>query len=249
MNTKTADKVEFTNHISSLWKIITSDKPLRNKYKKGFLDYQTVRRKYILKKVSEITGKDCMEPAPLLDKKLLDIGCGGIEMAKEMVFRGAEVTALDISEDVIESSKQKANKAGAPMNFIQGRPEDLVTSGETFDILLCLDVLSYAQDQKRFVWAMDKLLNKGGIVIFSEIHNTFWSKIWHVYIAEKLAKWVPEGTFSNYKTSTQQNITSSIQSSKFNITHIQNLSFSLKRKKWTKDSSTAIRYIGVAVKK
>lgn len=234
------------NNLSSFWKVITSDKSI---YKQGFLDYQTVRRKYILTQISNITGKDCMEPAPLLGKKLLDVGCGDIDMAKEMVFRGAEVTALDISDDVIESAKEKADKLGAPMNFIQGRPEDLVTSEETFDILLCLDVLAYVKDKKRFIWAMSKLLNPGGVIIFSEHHNGVWSYIWHVWIADKLAHWIPKKTYTNYKAISQEDTLKMMKDAKFSINNIQDLSFNLSRKKWTKESASAIRYIGVAEKK
>ncbi len=240
------NKQSHLKHIKDLWHIICSDK---NIYKKSFNEYQTVRRKYILSQVSKRLEKDCMEPAPLLGMKLLDIGCGNCEMAKEMVFRGAEVTAIDINEKTIKTAKQKSEKSGAPMEFINSSPESLVISGQTFDILLCLDVISYVEDKNKFAWALKKLLNKNGVIIFSEQHHSIWSYIWHIIIAEKIAKWVKKGTFSDDKNTTQKEFLSSLEKSGFNIISTQDISFNLKRKKWVKSSQTAIRYMGIAEKK
>jgi 2-polyprenyl-6-hydroxyphenyl methylase/3-demethylubiquinone-9 3-methyltransferase len=233
------------NHMKSLWKVCSSNKSF---YKQGFTDYQTVRRKYILTQISEKIGKDCMEPAPLLNVKLLDIGCGDVSMAQEMVFRGAEVTALDINEEVIESAKEKAQKAGAPMGFVNGRPEDMVASGETFDVLLCLDVLSYVEDKKRFIWAMHKLLNPNGVIIFSDHHSNFWSCIWHKLIAEKFAKWVPVSTYCWKQDTPKKAILDMLQANKFNVTDTQDISFDVEQQKWSKNGATAIRYMGMAEK-
>lgn len=246
MTTDKQGSASCFQHLKDLYRLVRSDP---TSYKNAFNEYETVRRKYILTQVCERLDKDPMEPAPLLGTTLLDIGCGDSDMAKEMVFRGAEVTALDVSEDAIKKAEAKANKAGAPMRFIQGKPESLIQNDEKFDIILCLDVLSYIEDKDKFAWAVGKLLNNGGLVIFSERHGSFWSRTWHTWLAEKKAKWVPEGTYSSFDAPQQSKVIDFMKKKGFNILSLQDISFNLEHKKWVKDSCTAIRYMGVAEKK
>ncbi len=73
--------------------------------------------------------------------KILDIGTGPglipIEIAKRFGSR-VDITALDISENMINTGEKLANKAGVKVNFIKGEAENTELSSNSFDIVITI---------------------------------------------------------------------------------------------------------------
>lgn len=132
----TRDRVEtyFDRTATQTWERLTShDKVSRIR--------ETVRK-----------GRDRMRalmlsrlPQDLRGVRVLDAGCGTGAMATELAQRGANVTAVDISPQLIDIAKRRLHPALAPqVDFLAGDMSD-PTLGR-FDFTLAMDSLIYYRD-------------------------------------------------------------------------------------------------------
>ena len=68
----------------------------------------------------------------LNNKKILDVGCGGGLLSEAMANAGADVTGIDLSENILTVAKQHAEEQALKINYQLTAVEDLTTS-ELFD--------------------------------------------------------------------------------------------------------------------
>ena len=100
--------------------------------------------------------------------KVLDAGCGPGNYAELLADRGASVTALDYSDEMISFAKEKlGNRARifkANLNTYLDLPED------EFDLIVCSMVIHYIKDWQVLFSEFNRVLNEGGILVFSTHH-------------------------------------------------------------------------------
>ena len=83
---------------------------------------------------------------PLVGKKLLDIGCGGGLFTEAMAERGALVTGIDPSEELIKTARRHAQEKKLKINYYAGTSDWLLKKRrqrESYDLVSCLEVLEH----------------------------------------------------------------------------------------------------------
>lgn len=104
--------------------------------------------------------------------KLLELACGSGEITLALAERGFEITAGDLSEEMLKAAKQKASAA-----LIQFLPLDMrcFDLAEQFDGVICYcDSVNYLQDETElaaFFACVKKHLKPGGWFLF-DMHST-----------------------------------------------------------------------------
>jgi len=108
-------------------------------------------------------------------QRILDVGCGGGQLADELIGRGATVVGYDNSASQIALASQTAPGA----RFILGGPTealDALAGQERFDAAVALLVLMYAQDAlelRQFFESTQQLLRLGGRFVGVVINPEF----------------------------------------------------------------------------
>jgi 2-polyprenyl-6-hydroxyphenyl methylase / 3-demethylubiquinone-9 3-methyltransferase len=125
-----------------------------------------------------------------------DVGCGAGIVSEPMSMLGAKVTAIDASERNILVAKQHAKKSGAEIDYQNLLPEDVVRRGETFDIVMSLEVIEHVANPKMFLEILAKLVRPGGVLVIGTINRTAISFIKAIIGAEYIMGWLPRGTHS-----------------------------------------------------
>ena len=104
--------------------------------------------------------------------KWLDISCGTGSMAVELARRGRTVTAVDLSQNMLDIASQKARDAGMNLNFHQGDMISYSDAGE-YDVIINLhDGLNYIlelTDTQRFIDNAHHLLKRNGLLIYDVV--------------------------------------------------------------------------------
>lgn len=96
---------------------------------------------------------------------ILDIGCGigyqAFELAKKVGSSG-KVEGTDLSEIMIEVSKQRHSTSGLPLTFQQAEATDQPFSDESFDCVRTERVLMFVADSDKAFQEFHRLLKPGG---------------------------------------------------------------------------------------
>lgn len=216
------------------------------KAKEAFENYHLVRRKYIVSHASKAFNRNKLEPAPLLNLNLLDIGCGTSKLAEEMTFRGADVTAIDPRQDCIEKQKRQADADGAIVNFIQCTPKELANQGQKFHIILCMDVFEYVDHTSGFLKELKNLLEEGGVVVFSTNNRNFRSWLLHIVCGQWLFKWTEKGSYKFKRFRSPKKLIGKLDDNGFEVIDLCGVYLDPIQNRWRRCINPASRYLGAA---
>ena len=109
------------------------------------------------------------------NKKILDAGCGFGFYSVYCAQRGAVVSAIDISETMIEIAKQEAKEAGVNIEFRVQDMTDLqgfITN--TFDIVISANAACF--EVPNFLKEASRVLKPKGTIFFVEVHPMITTK-------------------------------------------------------------------------
>lgn len=133
--------------------------------------------------------------APLDEKKVLDIGCGGGILSEAMAKRGASVTGIDLAAEAIDAAQAHGRQSAQAIDYRVISAEDLAkTEPDTYDIVTCLEMLEHVPDPASIVRATACLVKPKGLVFFATLNRNLKSFIHAIVGAEYLLGLLPKGT-------------------------------------------------------
>lgn len=101
------------------------------------------------------------------DKKILDVGAGTGRLAIRLAKAGAKVTALDVSEAMLNKLKAKSYKLKA----VVGDAENLPFADESFDIVIAAFLVVHLKDPNRFFKEAYRVLKQSGLFLINNINQ------------------------------------------------------------------------------
>ena len=104
----------------------------------------------------------------LENKKVLEIGCGSGRNTQKLVKSNHQITAIDISQKMLEKAKLKTVKND--INFICGDFINLEIEDNDFDFVIISLVLEHIEDLNLFFTKVFSNLKSGASLFISEIH-------------------------------------------------------------------------------
>lgn len=129
----------------------------------------------------------------LKDPKILDLACGTGNITLRLAKMGYEITGLDISAEMLEQAKHKANQCDLTINWYQQDMCQLNLS-ERYDVIICAcDGLNYLLEENQLKSAFQKAYEHtkpGGLMLFDlnsemklrEIYgNQSYAELFHDY--------------------------------------------------------------------
>jgi 2-polyprenyl-6-hydroxyphenyl methylase/3-demethylubiquinone-9 3-methyltransferase len=151
---------------------------------------------------------------------VLDAGCGGGLVARELAAAGATVVGLDRSLGSLGVARRAVGRRGpgnpegrggpgdpegvprgdgprpigAAFHPAQGRLERLPFAGGAFDAVVAADVLEHVPDLPAAVAELARVLAPGGRFAFDTINRTPWSWFTAVFGLERVLRTVPRDT-------------------------------------------------------
>ncbi|MBL27729.1 MAG: bifunctional 3-demethylubiquinol 3-O-methyltransferase/2-polyprenyl-6-hydroxyphenol methylase [Rhodospirillaceae bacterium] len=131
---------------------------------------------------------------PLKGLDLLDVGCGGGLITEPMARLGARVTGLDLAERNVAAAQAHAALMDLDIRYRATPVEELAAAGETFDIVLALEVVEHVADLDLFLAAAARCTRPGGLLFVATLNRTAKSFATAIVGAEYVLGWVPRGT-------------------------------------------------------
>ena len=94
-------------------------------------------------------------------KKFLDAGCAKGRFTKALVKRGAFLSGIDITENFINIAKENVPEA----DFRLASVIDMPFGNNTFDGVLCIEVIEHIPDTEKAIREMTRVLKPSGKII------------------------------------------------------------------------------------
>jgi 2-polyprenyl-6-hydroxyphenyl methylase/3-demethylubiquinone-9 3-methyltransferase len=128
---------------------------------------------------------------PLAGVRVLDVGCGGGLFAESMARAGAQVTAIDLSSQMIEVARLHAAEAGLAIDY---RVQDAAALTERFDVVCCMEMLEHLADPAAMLATFAALAAPGAPVFVSTLNRNLKSFLMAIVGAEYVMRLLPRGT-------------------------------------------------------
>ncbi len=109
----------------------------------------------------------------LAGRRVLDMGCGDGAYAISAAGRGALVTAVDPSGEMLDAARHRASEAGVDVSFDRADASQLPFDDGSFDVVLAVTVLCFVEDAPLAVNEMARVLAPGGKLILADLSR--WS--------------------------------------------------------------------------
>lgn len=206
------------------------------------------RLAYIREKALAQFGRDPDARRPFEGLHLLDIGCGGGLLSEPMARLGFTVTGADASEKNIGTAKAHAAQEGLAIDYRATTAEDLAAAGETFDIILNMEVIEHVADVKLFMASCAGMLKPGGMMIVATLNRTF--KAWALAIvgAEYVLGWLPRGTHDWAKFLTPGELRIALEEGGLKVADLMGLAYNPIADRWSRSTDTGVNYMMLGVR-
>jgi 2-polyprenyl-6-hydroxyphenyl methylase / 3-demethylubiquinone-9 3-methyltransferase len=185
---------------------------------------------------------------PLAGLRVLDIGCGGGLVSEPVTRMGAKVTGLDPGEENILAARAHSEPQGLDIDYRVGLVEDLAAAGETFDAVLCLEVVEHVPDAGAFVKTCASLVRPGGVMILSTINRNIKSYALAIVAAEYILGWLPRGTHQWERFVTPDELARFVVDAGLQRPRFSGMSFDPLRDTWSLSSDTDVNYLAACGK-
>ena len=180
--------------------------------------------------------------------EILDLGCGGGLVCEPLARLGAKVTGIDFVKKNIETAKLHSKISKLDITYIN---QDLLSIklNRQFDIILMLEVIEHLNNWKSVVNKILKLLKPGGKIIFSTINRTIHSRIFGIFFAEEVLKWIPKKTHNYVKLVRPKELNSFLEKNNMKVLDTTGVIFNPILRKWFLNKKmTRINYFCTAQK-
>lgn len=100
-------------------------------------------------------------------QRLLDVGCGTGVVAITAARRGARVSAIDLTPQLLDWARENARTAGVQVNWQEGDAEQLPFNDAEFDVVVSQFAHIFAPRPDLVTTEMLRVLTTGGTIAFS----------------------------------------------------------------------------------
>lgn len=210
--------------------------------------FNPTRLQFIRDTACERFGRKPSDPQPLSGLRLLDIGCGGGLLSEPMTRMGAKVTAVDATAPNIKTAMVHARQVGLEIDYRHGTAEGLLAAGEgPFDIVLNMEVVEHVADAAAFLRNTARLVAPGGLMFIATINRTPRALAFAIIGAERILRWLPEGTHDYDKLVKPSEIQAALSTEAgIKLDDPVGVAYNPLTDKWSLGRDTAINYMVVA---
>lgn len=210
--------------------------------------FNPVRLQFIKEQVCARLGRDPLARFPFAGLRLLDIGCGGGLLSEPMARLGASVTGVDPSERNIKTASVHAAEVGLAIDYRVGTAEDLAAAGETFDVILNMEVIEHVADPRAFAATCAAMLKPDGLMFVATLNRTLKSFGLAIVGAEYVLGWLPKGTHQWEKFITPEELRGWLAENGLAVKDESGVTYNPLSRQWRRSRDMAVNYMLVGQK-
>lgn len=166
--------------------------------------------------------------------RVLDVGCGAGLLSEALAGEGADVTALDLSPELIDVAKLHLLESGRKVDYRLVSVEELARDmPAAFDAVTCMEMLEHVPDPGSVLRACADLLAPGGSLFVSTLDRTPQAFGAAIVGAEYVAGLLPRGTHDYQKFIRPSELGAWLREAGLQLEDVSGLAYDpIRRKAW-----------------
>jgi 2-polyprenyl-6-hydroxyphenyl methylase/3-demethylubiquinone-9 3-methyltransferase len=210
--------------------------------------FNPTRLGYIRDRVAAHHGRDPLNGRPMDGLEVLDIGCGGGLLAEPLTRLGARVTAIDAAERTVKIAAQHAREGGLSIDYRHATAEQLAESGETYDVVLNMEIVEHLADVAAFFAASCALVKPGGLMVVATLNRTPKAFLMAIVGAEYVLGWLPRGSHDWQKFLRPSELAAELRANAMEVSELTGVSYNPLADSWRLSRDLGVNYMILAVK-
>jgi 2-polyprenyl-6-hydroxyphenyl methylase/3-demethylubiquinone-9 3-methyltransferase len=180
----------------------------------------------------------------LVNKNVLDIGCGGGILAESMAAIGANVTGIDLSEKALKVARLHLYESNQKVDYQWISAEEFAEKNpQTFDVVTCMEMLEHVPDPASIIKACKTLVKPGGHVFFSTINRNAKAYLFAILGAEYLLNLLPKGTHEYARFITPAELASKCRDADLSVKELTGMTYNPMTKVYALKQDVSVNYI------
>lgn len=190
------------------------------------------------------------EKTPLINKTVIDIGCGGGILTESLADASAIVTGIDMNKPVLSVAKLHLHESGVgDIHYEHCTAESFAERHPaSFDIVTCLEMLEHVPDPPSIVNACAALVKPGGHVFFSTLNRNPKSYLFAILGAEYLLKLLPKNTHDYAKFIRPSELTTWAKTAGLTPNEVRGITYNPLTQQFKLSNDISVNYLFYATK-
>jgi 2-polyprenyl-6-hydroxyphenyl methylase/3-demethylubiquinone-9 3-methyltransferase len=183
--------------------------------------------------------------APLKDKQVLDVGCGGGILSDAMARAGAHVTGIDLAAKSLKVAQLHALETQTPNVIYREVSAEALAAEQpaSFDVVTCMEMLEHVPDPASVVKACATLVKPGGWVFFSTINRSPKSFLFAIVGAEYVLNLLPRGTHAYKKLIRPAELAGFARDCDLSLRHTRGMGYNPFNRRYALTGDTSVNYL------
>ncbi len=207
-----------------------------------------VRLAYIRDRAAAHFGRDPLADGPLRGLSVLDVGCGGGLLAEPLARLGARVVGIDAAEESLRIASLHARQSGLEIDYRHASAESLAAAGESFDLVVNMEVVEHVADLDAFLAACAALVAPGGALVTATLNRTPKAFLLAVVGAEYLLRWLPRGTHDWRRFVRPSELAARLRPGGLSVVEVVGVTYNPIADTWRRSGDLGVNYMMFAVK-
>lgn len=174
---------------------------------------------------------------------IIDLGSGGGLVSEHLAKMNYDVFGIDASKVNIDVATHHARNLECKLKYQQATPEEIVSLGINFDVVLALEIIEHVSSVESFLDSINRLLKPGGILILSTINRNIKSFFAAIVAAEYILNWLPKGTHEWSKFLKPSEISNLTLKYGLDPVDLQGINYNMFTRSWYMSNSVDVNYI------
>lgn len=207
-----------------------------------------LRLAYLRQTVCRHYERDGRKEEALAGLRVLDVGCGGGLLSEPLARMGGDVVGIDAAPTNVAVATRHAQTMGVAVDYRHTTAEALAAAGETFDVVLAMEIVEHVADVGVFVAACAEMVRPGGLTVFATINRTPKAFALAIVGAEYVLGWLPRGTHTYAKLVRPRELERAFAANGLVSQEAAGVVYSPLRDEWKLSGDTDVNYMMPAVR-
>ncbi len=139
--------------------------------------WYTTKKGALIDEVETALAMELLRPEKTM--RILDIGCGTGNYSIKLATLGCHVTAIDVSENMLDIARTKALKKNLDIDFRIGAVENLEFENESFDAVVSVTAIEFFDDVQKGFEEMFRVAKKEAPIVVGTINKeSAWGELY-----------------------------------------------------------------------